>query len=352
MTGSPSVPLSVLDLSPVWAGSTPAQALRETIALARATEELGYHRYWLTEHHNAPGVASSSPPVLIGQIAAATRSIRVGAGGVMLPNHPPLVVAEQFGTLEALHPGRIDLGLGRAPGTDPATAQALRRNAGPMAAEEFPQQIVELAGYFAPEADGREPARISAVPAAGNAPALWLLGSSPSSARLAAALGLPFAYAYHFNAQLAVPALRVYREEFRPSGLLERPHSIVAAFVVAAPTDEEARRLAGPIRLATAMSMRDPRQTEYRTTDEANRYRFAESELRLVDGHLGRQFIGGPASLAPRLEELLADTGADELMAMSVIEDFDARVAGYEILRDVVAGLKVPTHRRAPEGAF
>ncbi|MEW1552051.1 LLM class flavin-dependent oxidoreductase [Streptomyces tsukubensis] len=350
MTGSPSVPLSVLDLSPVWSGSTPAQALRETLDLARAVEELGYHRYWLTEHHNAPGVASSSPPVLIGQIAAVTRSIRVGAGGVMLPNHPPLVVAEQFGTLEALHPGRIDLGLGRAPGTDPATAQALRRNAGPMAAEEFPQQIVELAQYFTPESAGT-PARISAVPAAGNAPAMWLLGSSPSSARLAAALGLPFAYAYHFNAQLAVPALRVYREEFRPSGLLDRPHSIVAVFVIAAATDAEALRLAAPIRLATAMSMRDPRQTEYRTTDEAAAYRFSEGERRLVDGHLGRQFIGGPDSLAPRLEELLTDTGADELMAMTVIEDYSARVAGYEILRDLTADLKLLTHRKAAEGA-
>ena len=227
-------------------GGNPGDALRATIELARRAERLGFRRFWVAEHHNMPGIASSAPAVLIGHIADATRAIRVGSGGVMLPNHVSLVVAEQFGTLEALHPGRIDLGIGRAPGTDQVTAAALRRSPEALSADDFPDQLVDLLSFFT----GRWPedhpfSRITAVPGLGHQPALWLLGSSGYSAQVAGLFGLPFAFAHHFSPANTLPALALYRSHFRPSETLDRPHAMVAAAVVCADTDERARWLAG-----------------------------------------------------------------------------------------------------------
>ncbi len=244
--GPRAVPLSVLDLAPVPAGGSAGGALRATIDLARHAERLGFRRFWVAEHHNMPGIASSAPPVLIGHIADATESIRVGSGGVMLPNHVSLVVAEQFGMLEALHPGRIDLGIGRAPGTDQVTAAALRRSPEALSADDFPEQLMDLLGFFTGRwPEGHPFAQITAVPGRGNQPDMWLLGSSGYSAQVAGLLGLPFAFAHHFSPANTLPALALYRQHFRPSEILERPYAMVAAAVVCAETDEWARWLAG-----------------------------------------------------------------------------------------------------------
>ena len=245
-SGPESVPLSVLDLAPVPDGGNAGDALRATIDLARHVERLGFHRFWVAEHHNMPGIASSAPPVLIGHIADATTTMRVGSGGVMLPNHVSLVVAEQFGMLEALHPGRIDLGIGRAPGTDQVTAAALRRSPEALSADDFPDQLMDLLGYFTGRwPDGHPFAQITAVPGRGYQPAMWLLGSSGYSAQVAGLLGLPFAFAHHFSPANTLPALALYREHFRPSEALDRPYAMVAAAVVCADTDDRARWLAG-----------------------------------------------------------------------------------------------------------
>ena len=243
------VPLSVLDLAPVGQGSSPAEALRHSLRLAGEVERLGYHRYWVAEHHNMPGIASSSPAVLLAHVASATSTIRIGSGGVMLPNHAPLVVAEQFGMLEALHPGRVDLGIGRAPGTDQVTARALRRTANPFTEEEFPEQLSELLGFFDGGFPDHHPYRnVTAVPGLGYRPALWLLGSSDYSAHAAGVLGLPFSFAHHFAAANTMPALAAYRASFRPSEDLARPYAMLGVAVVCAETDEEASWLAGPER--------------------------------------------------------------------------------------------------------
>src|SRR6478672_4887543 len=239
LTQSPRIPLSVLELAPVGDGSTPAAALRGAVDLARLGERLGYHRLWVAEHHNMPGIASSSPAVLIAHLAAATETIRVGAGGVMLPNHASLVVAEQFGMLEAMHAGRIDLGLGRAPGTDAITAAALRRNRSPSA-DEFPEQLRDLFAFF----DGSHP-QIVAVPGRGYRPAIWILGSSDFSARVAGALGLPFSFAHHFASHNTIAALELYRDSFRPSAELEQPYAMIGVPVICAESDEHARWLSG-----------------------------------------------------------------------------------------------------------
>jgi len=241
------VPLGVLDLAPIPEGSTAGDALRATTALAKRSEELGFARFWVAEHHGMPGVASSAPPVLIAHIADATRTIRVGSGGVMLPNHSSLVVAEQFGMLEALHPGRIDLGIGRAPGTDQATAQALHHG-GP---DDFPRQLTDLIGFFTGSWPEKHPYRqVHAVPGEGNMPDIWMLGSSGYGAQVAGALGIPFAFAHHFMPQNTLPALDLYRKSFRPSEALSEPYSMIAAGVVCADTDERARFLAGASSLA------------------------------------------------------------------------------------------------------
>ncbi|HZQ86268.1 MAG TPA: LLM class flavin-dependent oxidoreductase [Acidimicrobiales bacterium] len=239
--------LSVLDLAPVTSGSTTGDALRHTLDLARHADRLGYNRYWVAEHHNMPGIASSAPAVLIGHVADATERLRVGSGGVMLPNHAPLVVAEQFGMLEALHPGRIDLGIGRAPGTDPVTAAALRRSAEALGADDFPEQLMDLIGFFTGEfPDGHPYRAITAVPALGNMPALWILGSSGYGAQVAGLLGLPFAFAHHCSADYTMPALALYRKAFRPSDVLDAPYAMIGVGVVCADDDERARWLAPP----------------------------------------------------------------------------------------------------------
>ena len=261
------VPLSVLDVAPVAAGRGAGEALAHTTALARRTEELGYRRFWVAEHHNMAAIASSAPAVLIAHLAAATSTIRVGSGGVMLPNHAPLVVAEQFGTLAALHPGRIDLGIGRAPGTDQATALALRRTMEGLSAEQFPQELLELINFFT----GERPRPITATPGLGESPQVWLLGSSGFSAQLAGLLGLPFAFAHHFSAANTLPALALYREHFRPSRWLDRPYAMVAVSTIAAETDERARWLAGPGGLSF-LRLRQGRPEPLATPEEAAAY--------------------------------------------------------------------------------
>ncbi|HEX5120431.1 MAG TPA: LLM class flavin-dependent oxidoreductase [Pseudonocardiaceae bacterium] len=329
---SAPVPLSVLDLAPVAAGSTSAQALRATIDLARHVERLGYHRFWLAEHHNMPGIASSAPAVLIGQVAAATSTMRVGSGGVMLPNHPPLVVAEQFGMLTALYPDRIDLGLGRAPGTDPRTAQALRRSAAPLSADDFPQQLGELIRYFrADPAAGIADGGVHAIPAAGNQPPVWLLGSSGYSAQLAGMLGLPFAFAHHFSAANTLPAAELYRRTFTPSAALERPYLMIAAAVIAAEDDERAEWLAGPTGLSF-VRLRQGRPGLLPSPEEAAAYHYTEVDKAVLDDRRTGTIIGGPDTVKRGVEALVTATEADELMVTTMVHDPADRQRSYELL--------------------
>ncbi|MFI6937474.1 LLM class flavin-dependent oxidoreductase [Streptomyces sp. NPDC050287] len=346
MTTALGIKLSVLDTAPVWQGSTATTSLRNTIRLAKAVDRLGYHRFWLAEHHNMPSLSTSSPAILAGQIAAATQHLRVGAGGVMLPNHPPLVVAEQFGTLAALHPGRIDLGLGRAPGTDPLTARALRRQAGPLGASDFPAQIQELLGYFAPPA-GTDPGssgpvagQVSAVPAAEHAVPVWLLGSSGYSAQLAATLGLPFAYAHHFSPHGTVAALDAYRAEFRPSAYLSEPYSMVAVFCGVAEDDRRGELLSAPLRMITAQSLRG-QNPYFPPVEEAAGFAFSPDERVVVDQMYDGQIFGGPDTVRQKLGEFLKATRTDELMVMGAIQDHDERVRSYELLAELT-GLAAP----------
>jgi luciferase family oxidoreductase group 1 len=331
------VPLSVLDLAPVAAGSTSAQALRNTVELAKHTEALGYVRFWLAEHHNMPGIASSAPAVLIGQVAAATSRIRVGSGGVMLPNHPPLVVAEQFGMLTALYPDRIDLGLGRAPGTDQRTARALRRSAGPLSADDFPQQLGELMGYFDDDPSSAQDGGLHAVPAAGNRPPVWLLGSSGYSAQLAGMLGLPFAFAHHFSSENTLPAVALYRQSFRPSEALAQPYVLIAASVVAAEDDERARWLSGSMGLSF-LRLRQGRPGPLPTPEDAAEYPFTDMERLVMEDRQASQISGGPDTVRKGVEALVEATGADELMITSMVHDHRERLRSYEL----VAGLWSP----------
>jgi luciferase family oxidoreductase group 1 len=320
-------PLSVLDLATVATGSTPARALAETTQMAREAERLGYHRLWVAEHHAMAAVASSAPAVLIAHLAAATTSLRIGAGGVMLPNHAPMVVAEQFATLEALHPGRIDLGLGRAPGTDHVTARALRR-AADLSATRFPDDVVELIGYLVPR-DG--PAHPSPTPGVGYLPEVWLLGSSTFSAELAAMLGLPFSFAYHFAPKLVDQALDVYRSNFSPSFLLSEPRVMVAVSVLCAPSDEEARWLAGSSALSIVQ-----RATGHPgplpSPDEAAAYSFSPSERNLVDDALSTHVIGGPQTVVDGLAALSRRTNPDELMLSTRAHSYEARARSFSLV--------------------
>jgi luciferase family oxidoreductase group 1 len=313
--------LSVLDLATVAKGATPADALADTTRLAGVVESLGYHRMWVAEHHGMPAVASSAPAVLIGHLADATTTLRVGAGGVMLPNHAPLVVAEQFATLEALHPGRIDLGLGRAPGTDPATARALRR-AADVGAERFPEDVVELISYLI-DHDG--PATVPApVPGRGYLPQVWLLGSSTFSAQLAGMLGLPFSFAFHFAPALVDEALELYRSNFRQTGLLDEPHVMVAASVLCADDDEEAQWLAGPSAL-TVLHLRSGRLSPVVSPEEAAAYPFTDQERAIVAQATAEHIVGGPETVHRGLAALAERTGADELMVSTRAHSFDTR---------------------------
>jgi luciferase family oxidoreductase group 1 len=336
------VPLSVLDLSPVVAGSTSADALRNTVELAKHVEALGYARFWLAEHHNMPGIASSAPAVLIGQVASATKTIRVGSGGVMLPNHPPLVVAEQFGMLTALHPDRIDLGIGRAPGTDPRTAQALRRSTEPLSADDFPDQLGELMDYFAADPSGGIGDGVHAVPAAGNQPPVWLLGSSGYSAQLAGMLGLPFAFAHHFSARNTLPAVALYRRSFQPSAVLDRPFVLIAASVVVAEDEQQAQWLAGPMGLSF-LRLRQGRPGLLPTPEEAASYNYSDMERAVMADRAASQITGDPDTVRKGVEELVTATGADELMVTTMVHGFADRLRSYELL----AGLWSPEQGRA-----
>jgi luciferase family oxidoreductase group 1 len=321
------VPVSVLDLAPIVVGASAADAFRNTLDLARHAERWGFKRYWLAEHHNMPGVASAATSVVIAFVAAGTTTIRVGAGGVMLPNHSPLVVAEQFGTLESLFPGRIDLGLGRAPGTDPNTARALRRRAD-LDAESFPHDVIELQSYF------RDPAPtqpIRAVPGAGLHVPIWLLGSSLFSAQLAAALGLPFAFASHFAPDLLMQALAIYRSEFSPSDSLTAPYAMAGVSVVAADTDDEARRLFTSLQMQF-VNLRRGRPGQLNPPVDSLDDFWSAAERAGVEHALRYAVVGSPDVVRRGLETFAADTGVDELMITSQIHDHAARLRSYEIV--------------------
>jgi len=317
---------SLLDLCPIAQGSTAAEAFRNSRDLIQQAERWGYHRYWVAEHHNIPGVASSATAVVIGHLAAATTRIRVGSGGIMLPNHAPLVIAEQFGTLESLFPGRIDLGLGRAPGGDPLTARALRRNLGSNG-DTFPQDVRELLGYFAP-AQGAAP---RAIPGTGLHVPLYLLGSSTFSAELAAQMGLPFAFASHFAPDYLETALRIYRERFQPSPALDRPYVIVGVNVVAAATDAAARRLFTTLQQLFLNLIRGhPREMPAPVETMEGRWNTMEEAQVLRMTRISA--VGGPDTVRVQLRTLLQQTEADELMATAPIFDHADRLRSYELL--------------------
>jgi len=331
-----SFPLSVLDLAPVGQGSTPAEALAGSLRLAREVERLGYHRYWVAEHHSMPGIASSSPAVLLARVAAETSTIRLGSGGVMLPNHAPLAIAEQFGMLEAFEPGRIDLGIGRAPGTNPQTAYALRRGAQGADGDDLPQQLAELLAFFNGGFPERHPyASIEATPARGYQPALWLLGSSDYSAHLAGQLGLPFSFAHHFAAGNTDAALEVYRSAFRPSEALEAPYVMLGVNVVCAPDEEEARRLALPGHLAF-LRLRQGKPGLYPSPEEAEAYSFTPFEREAIRGWTASHQIGDPDQVRSGLEELVARTGADELMLSTMLHSTDDRIRSYTLVAEAM----------------
>jgi len=330
---------SVLDTAPVWAGTTATDALRNTMDLAPRVDRLGYHRYWISEHHNSHRLATSSPAVLIGHVAMATSSLRVGSGGVLLTNHAPLLIAEQFGTLEALHPGRIDLGLGRSAGTDVVTTTLLRGS--PPDGDDFGPKLDELTSYFAGDSFADLDNPVMAVPAHDNRPPIWLLGSSPSSAVTAGRLGLPYAYGHQLRPSESVAALRAYRENFRPSAHLDRPYSIVAAFVIAGESDEHAQWLARPVQLGFLHVHQSGRTTVYPSAAEADEHTWTNEDDDLVRQLFAPQVIGGPDTVRRSVEELLSTTGADELMAVTMVPDPADRLRSYELLAEVV-GLVSP----------
>ncbi|MDQ3404959.1 MAG: LLM class flavin-dependent oxidoreductase [Actinomycetota bacterium] len=326
------IPFSVLDLAPVSSGSSETIALRNSLDLAQVTERLGYHRYWVAEHHNMPGIASSAPAVLLAHIAMATSTIRVGSGGVMLPNHAPLVVAEQFGMLEALHPGRVDLGIGRAPGTDQVTARALRRATGPMSADDFPEQFTELVNYFSsPDARG-----VRAVPALGNKPDVWLLGSSGYSAQVAGLLGLPFAFAHHFSAENTLPALALYRERFQPSAILSEPYAMVCILALAAEDDAAAEKLSEPAALQFLL-LRKGNPGRLPSPEEAANYPYSDMDRLMMEERLSAQIIGGPDTVHAGIKDILAATQANELMITTIVHDHADRIASYERIAQMAA---------------
>jgi luciferase family oxidoreductase group 1 len=324
------IPFSVLDLAPIIEGGDASQALRNSLDLARNAERWGYQRYWIAEHHNIPGVASAATSVVIAHVAGGTSKIRVGAGGIMLPNHAPLVIAEQFGTLEALFPGRIDLGVGRAPGTDPLTARALRRTlVGDV--DEFPQDVVELMEYFRPVAPGQ---KIRAVPGAGLRVPIWILGSSLFGAQLAAALGLPYAFASHFAPAQLMAAIDVYRTRFRPSEQLERPYLMLGVNVFAADSDAEARLSLTSLQQAFVQLRRGqpgplpPPVPDYES-------RLTALERSTLQQLLTCSFVGAPAVVRAELSEFIARTGANELIVATQMFDHRARLRSYEITAEI-----------------
>ncbi|SFI76640.1 luciferase family oxidoreductase, group 1 [Paenibacillus sp. UNC496MF] len=325
-----SVPLSVLDLAPVVEGGTPAESFRHTMELARLAERLGYNRYWLAEHHNMAGIASSATSVVIGYVAGGTKRIRVGSGGIMLPNHAPLVIAEQFGTLESMYPGRIDLGLGRAPGSDQSTVRALRRDLRTHG-EDFPELLSELRHYFNPPEGEYMPVR--ATPGEGQQVPIWLLGSSGFSAKLAGELGLPFSFASHFAPEYLMQAIHLYRSSFRPSGALAKPYVMIGVNIVAADTDEEAQFLATSQQQQFLSLIRGrPGKLKPPVADMDALWQPHEREALRSKFQFG--VIGAKAAVENRLQEILGDTMADELIVTSQIYDHQARLRSFEIIAE------------------
>ncbi len=310
------IPFSVLDLSPIVRGNTATDAFRNTLALAQHAEKLGFKRFWLAEHHNNPGIASAATAVVIGHVAGGTKTIRVGSGGVMLPNHSPLVIAEQFGTLASLYPGRIDLGLGRAPGTDQLTARALRRDH-MNNADTFPQDVEELRALFGPVQPGQ---RIRAVPGAGLEVPLWILGSSLFGAQLAAMLGLPFGFASHFAPDMLMQALDIYRDRFQPSAQLEKPHAMVVANVVAADTDEAAQYQLTSVQQSMTNLLRGTPGMMQPPIDDIDTY-WSPSEKAGAQRMLRHAIAGSPTTVEARLRSFIAETGADEMMVTAHLYD-------------------------------
>ncbi|MDX7826009.1 luciferase-like monooxygenase [Aeromonas caviae] len=326
------VPYSVLDLVPVPEGGLPAESFRHSLDLARHAERWGYHRYWLAEHHNMPGIASAATAVLIGHLAGGTTTLRLGAGGIMLPNHSPLVIAEQFGTLSSLYPDRIDLGLGRAPGSDQRTMQALRRQRSGEV-DDFPADVRELMSYF-----GDEVGAVQAVPGQGLHVPIWLLGSSLYSAQLAAAMGLPFGFASHFAPAMLLQALEIYRTQYRPSARWPKPHAVVCVNLIAADTDREARFLFTTLqqqflRLYRGDAGKLPLPVQ--TLGDA----WSPRELMAMEQTLARSLVGEPDRVRHGLKALLAETGADELMFNGPIVDHQARLRSFEIGAELMQGL-------------
>jgi luciferase family oxidoreductase group 1 len=319
----------VLDLAPIVEGSTAGEALRNSRDLAQHAERLGYRRFWLAEHHNAVGIASAATAVVIAHVADGTSTIRVGSGGIMLPNHAPLVIAEQFGTLAELHPGRIDLGLGRAPGTDQLTVLALRRDG--SAADTFPQDVLELQRYLAEPQPGRQ---VQATPGAGTKVPLWILGSSLYGAQLAAMLGLPYAFASHFAPDALLPALTAYRETFEPSEQLQQPYAMVAANVVAADTNDEARHLFTSVQQSFTNIFRGTRGKLPPPIDDIEDY-WSPFEQERASAMLARSFVGAPETVRAGLDAFAAETAADELIIASAIHDHTKRLRSYELLASV-----------------
>ncbi|GEN09251.1 luciferase family oxidoreductase, group 1 [Myxococcus fulvus] len=328
------IPFSVLDLSPIRQGSDAADALRSTLDLARHAERWGYRRFWLAEHHNMTGIASAATAVVIGHVAQGTSSIRVGAGGIMLPNHSPLVIAEQFGTLETLYPGRIDLGLGRAPGTDQRTAAALRRSRVDTS-DAFPQDVAELQAYFQ---DPEPQQAVRAVPGMGLKVPLWILGSSLFGAQLAAVMGLPYAFASHFAPQQLLSALRVYRANFRPSAVLDKPYAMVGLNVFAADTEPEAQKLFTSL-LQAFINLRRGRPGQLPPPVDSMDGRITEYELAEVESMLACSIVGNPQQVEEGLRSFIAEVQPDELMVTSQIFDHTARLRSYELLAQAHARL-------------
>jgi len=333
-----SFPLSVLDLAPVAAGHSAADALAGTTRLAQRADELGYRRFWVAEHHNIPSVASTAPEVLIAHLAARTERIRVGSGGVMLPNHAPLAVAERFGMLEALHPDRIDLGLGRAPGTDQRTAMALRSTS----PERFEEQFAQLRGHLGGGYGG-----MSAVAGQHTVPQLWMLGSTDGGARIAAKLGLPFVFAHHFHPHFTEPALELYRALFAPSDMLAAPRTIVAAGIVVGHDDDDALRRALPGGVSM-LRLRQGRPAPIPSVADAEKLvaTLGESELAVVEDAIARTIVGGPETVHAGLVELIERTGADELMLTSQVPDPDGRIVGIERIAEAFELVPAPSMSR------
>lgn len=325
------VPFSVLDLAPVPEGSDARTALLNSVDLARHAEQWGYRRFWLAEHHNMPGIASAATSIAIANAAAATSKIRVGAGGIMLPNHAPLIVAEQFGTLASLYPGRIDLGVGRAPGTDPLTARALRRNLSGDA-DSFPDDVVELMRYLGHGNTGDEELPVRAIPGQGTKVPIWILGSSTFGAQLAAALGLPYAFASHFAPAELFRAIELYRTRFKPSEQLDKPYVMLGVNVVAADTDEEARLLLTSLQQAF-VNLRRGRPTKLPRPDP--NFRLAPAEQAMLDHVLSCSAVGSKDTVRRELESFVKDTGADELIVTAMIHDHAARLRSFELAAQV-----------------